>query len=75
MTSRGRLARQRDEAGLETRLVAVRGVHVAELAKPLAEQSLKIAYVPVRREEGDLYEMWRDAASAPLDGSGSGRSA
>lgn len=47
----------------------------AELAKPLAEQSLRIAYVPVRREEGDLYEMWRDTASALLDGSGSGGSA
>jgi len=46
-----------------------------ELARPLAEQSLKIAHVPVRREEGDLYEMWRDAASPPPDGSGSGRSA
>ncbi|AWM87118.1 nucleoside deaminase [Microvirga sp. 17 mud 1-3] len=47
----------------------------AELSKPLDEQSLEIAYVPVRRENGDLYEMWRDAASASLDGSGSGRSA
>lgn len=47
----------------------------AELAKPLAEQSLKIAHVPVRRDEGDLYEMWRGAASAPPDGSVSGRSA
>jgi len=34
----------------------------AELAKPLDRQSLRIAYVPVRPEEGDLYEMWRDAA-------------
>ena len=47
----------------------------AELAKPLAEQSLKIAYVPVRRDEGDLYEMWRDAAPASREGDGSGRSA
>jgi tRNA(Arg) A34 adenosine deaminase TadA len=46
----------------------------AELAKPLDRQSLKIAHVPVRREDGDLYEMWRAAASAPPDGSGSGRS-
>ncbi|SCZ00494.1 nucleoside deaminase [Microvirga guangxiensis] len=47
----------------------------AELAKPLAEQSLKIAHVPVRLEEGDIYEMWRDATSVPPDGSDSGRSA
>lgn len=46
----------------------------AELAKPLDRQSLRIVYVPVRREDGDLYAMWRDAASAPPDGSGSGRS-
>lgn len=47
----------------------------AELAKPLAEQSLRIAYMPVRPEDGDLYELWRDAASVPLDGYGAGRSA
>ncbi|EIM26797.1 cytosine/adenosine deaminase [Microvirga lotononidis] len=48
----------------------------AELAKPLAEQSLKATHLPLRAgAEGDLYQMWRDAASAPLDGSGSGRSA
>jgi guanine deaminase len=46
----------------------------AELAKPLAEQSLRIAYVPVRAEEGDLYALWRDG-SAPLGGPGSGRPA
>ncbi len=31
----------------------------AELAKPLAEQALKIAYVRVRPEGEDLYERWR----------------
>jgi guanine deaminase len=51
------------------------GAVYAELAKPLAQQSLRVTYLPVRPEEGDLYETWRDAASAPLDGSGSGRSA
>jgi tRNA(Arg) A34 adenosine deaminase TadA len=36
----------------------------AELKKPLAEQSMKISYVPVRLHgKEDLYEMWR-AASA-----------
>jgi len=47
----------------------------AELSKPLDLQSLRIAYMPVRPEDGDLYELWRDAASVPLDGSGAGRSA
>jgi guanine deaminase len=47
----------------------------AELAKPLDRQSLRIVYVPVRPEEGDLYEMWRDAAQAKPTGSGSGSSA
>jgi tRNA(Arg) A34 adenosine deaminase TadA len=45
----------------------------AELAKPLAHQTLKATYLPVRPEEGDLYELWRDAAPAPLGGAGSGR--
>ncbi len=44
----------------------------AKLAKPPAQQSLKVTYLPVRPEEGEVYEMWRDAAPAPLDGSGSG---
>jgi guanine deaminase len=43
----------------------------AELSKPLDRQSLRIVYVPVRPEEGDLYEMWRDTAQAKHDGSGS----
>ncbi|WP_262269289.1 nucleoside deaminase [Microvirga yunnanensis] len=43
----------------------------AELAKPLDRQSLRIVYVPVRPEEGDLYEMWRDTAQTAHDGSGS----
>ena len=31
----------------------------AELAKPFAEQTMKISHVPVRLEqEEDLYEMW-----------------
>jgi guanine deaminase len=47
----------------------------AELAKPLARQSLKATYLPVRPEEGDLYGLWRDAAPAPLGGAGSGRPA
>jgi tRNA(Arg) A34 adenosine deaminase TadA len=48
----------------------------AELAKPLAEQSLTATYLPVRPgAEGDLYEMWRDAAAAKLEESGSGTSA
>ncbi|WP_201861392.1 nucleoside deaminase [Microvirga soli] len=37
----------------------------AELAKPLAHQSLKVTYLPVHPEEGDLYEMWRDHSRAP----------
>jgi tRNA(Arg) A34 adenosine deaminase TadA len=47
----------------------------AELSKPPAQQSLRIVYVPVRPEEGDLYEMWRDTAQTAHDGSGSGSSA
>jgi tRNA(Arg) A34 adenosine deaminase TadA len=43
----------------------------AELSKPLDRQSLRIDHVPVRPEEGDLYEMWRDTAQAKHDGSGS----
>ncbi|MXQ10523.1 nucleoside deaminase [Microvirga makkahensis] len=43
----------------------------AELAKPLDRQSLRIAYVPLRPEEDDLYEMWRDTAQTAHDGSGS----
>ena len=32
----------------------------AELARPFAEQSMKISYVPVRPErEPDLYEGWK----------------
>ena len=31
----------------------------AEMAKPLAEQSLKAAHMPVRIEGGDPYEMWQ----------------
>jgi len=32
----------------------------ADLARPFAEQSMKIAYVPVRQEgEPDLYEAWQ----------------
>jgi tRNA(Arg) A34 adenosine deaminase TadA len=47
-----------------------------ELAKPLAQQALKATHLPVRPEgEGDLYEMWRDAALATPEGSGSGSSA
>lgn len=34
----------------------------ADLAKPFAEQSMKIAYVPVRPEgQADLYGEWQDA--------------
>jgi guanine deaminase len=48
----------------------------AELAKPLAQQSLKATYLPLRpRPGGDLYQMWRDAAQAKPGGSGSGSSA
>ncbi len=33
----------------------------ADLARPFAEQSMKIAYVPVRVEgKSDLYEEWRE---------------
>jgi len=31
----------------------------AEMAKPLAEQSLKVVHMPVRIEGGDPYEMWQ----------------
>jgi tRNA(Arg) A34 adenosine deaminase TadA len=31
----------------------------AEMAKPLAQQSIKATYLPVRPDGGDLYEMWR----------------
>lgn len=31
----------------------------AEMAKPLAEQSLKAVHMPVRIEGGDPYEMWQ----------------
>ena len=35
----------------------------AELAKPFAEQTMKISHVPVRPEgEEELYEMWRTAS-------------
>jgi guanine deaminase len=35
----------------------------AELAKPFAEQTMKISHVPVRLEQKeDLYEMWRAAS-------------
>jgi guanine deaminase len=38
----------------------------ADLAKPFAEQSMKIAYVPVRRETGpDLYAEWKRRQSGP----------
>ena len=38
----------------------------AELAKPLAQQSLKVTYQPVRPGEGDEpYELWRDHTPAP----------
>ncbi len=48
----------------------------AELAKPLAQQSLKATHLPLRPDaEGDLYQMWRDAAQANPEGSGSGSSA
>lgn len=46
-----------DRYGLSTATI------YAELARPLAEQSLKIAHRPVRPPEGeDLYEMWQDAS-------------
>ena len=45
----------------------------AELSKPLAQQSLKVTYLPVRPETGDdLYQVWRDAAQANPDASDSG---
>jgi tRNA(Arg) A34 adenosine deaminase TadA len=48
----------------------------AELAKPLAHQSLKATHLPLRPDaEGDLYQIWRDAAQAKPAGSGSGSSA
>lgn len=48
----------------------------AELAKPLAQQSLEATHLPLRTgAEGDLYQMWRDAAQAKPEGSGSGSSA
>ena len=31
----------------------------AELAKPLSEQSMQLAYMPLRPAEQDLYEAWR----------------
>ncbi len=31
----------------------------AEMAKPLAQQSIKATYLPVRPDGRDLYEMWR----------------
>jgi guanine deaminase len=34
----------------------------AEMAKPLAQQSIKATYLPVRPDGSDLYEMWRHAA-------------
>jgi guanine deaminase len=34
----------------------------AEMARPVAEQSLSVAYVPVRPEGEDLYKMWKSAA-------------
>lgn len=38
----------------------------ADLAKPFAEQSMKIAYVPVRLETGsDLYAEWKRRQSKP----------
>ena len=37
----------------------------AELARPLAHQSLKVTYLPVRPEESDLYGVWRDHSRAP----------
>lgn len=35
----------------------------AEMAKPLAEQSLKADYRPVRPEGDDLYELWRSVTA------------
>lgn len=38
----------------------------ADLAKPFAEQSMKIAYVPVRLESGpDLYAEWKRRQAGP----------
>jgi len=38
----------------------------ADLAKPFAEQSMKIAYVPVRLETGpDLYAEWKRRQAGP----------
>ena len=38
----------------------------ADLAKPFAEQSMKIAYVPVRLEDGpDLYAEWKRRQAGP----------
>ncbi|GEO18135.1 nucleoside deaminase [Microvirga aerophila] len=31
----------------------------AEMAKPLAQQSIKATYLPIRPDGSDLYEMWR----------------
>jgi len=36
----------------------------AELERPLAEQSLKSAYLPVRPDGDDLYAMWQSAVPA-----------
>jgi guanine deaminase len=36
----------------------------AELRKPLADQSIEIAYLPVRPEGEDLYEAWRRLGKA-----------
>jgi guanine deaminase len=48
----------------------------AELAKPPGQQSLKATHLPLRPDaEGDLYQIWRDAAQAKPEGSGSGSSA
>lgn len=38
----------------------------ADLAKPFAEQSMKIVYMPVRREHGpDLYAEWKRRQAGP----------
>lgn len=34
----------------------------AEMARPVAEQSLNVSYLPVRSEGEDLYKMWKSAA-------------
>jgi guanine deaminase len=34
----------------------------AEMAKPLAQQSIKATYLPIRPDGSDLYEMWRHTA-------------